>query len=67
MIVRELVVAVFYAFGDGLRPFLVSIGAIALNAILDWFFVHRLHIGVQGLVSYFTYFLAVNVVGNIHA
>uniref|UniRef100_A0A3Q7FBS2 Lipid II flippase MurJ n=1 Tax=Solanum lycopersicum TaxID=4081 RepID=A0A3Q7FBS2_SOLLC len=49
LIVRELVVAVFYAFGDGLRPFLVSIGAIALNAILDWFFVHRLHIGVQGL------------------
>uniref|UniRef100_M1AY97 Virulence factor MVIN n=1 Tax=Solanum tuberosum TaxID=4113 RepID=M1AY97_SOLTU len=53
LIVRELVVAVFYAFGDGLRPFLVSIGAIALNAILDWFFVHRLHIGVQGLINIF--------------
>ncbi|KAK4346258.1 hypothetical protein RND71_032597 [Anisodus tanguticus] len=52
LIVRELIVSVFYAFGDGLRPFPVSIGAIVLNAFSDWFLVHRLHIGAQGLVSY---------------
>ncbi|XP_049383832.1 uncharacterized protein LOC125848077 [Solanum stenotomum] len=66
LIVRELVVAVFYAFGDGLRPFLVSIGAIALNAILDWFFVHRLHIGVQGLALSTSLTAALSLITLIH-
>ncbi|XP_031093626.1 uncharacterized protein LOC115998254 isoform X4 [Ipomoea triloba] len=48
-IVRELLVAVFYSLGDGQRPFLVSISAIALNAILDWFLVCRYFLGGQGL------------------
>lgn len=52
-IVRELLVAVFYSLGDGKRPFLVSISAIALNAILDWFFVCRYFLGGQGLVRFF--------------
>nr|GLL26687.1 uncharacterized protein LOC109158201 isoform X1 [Ipomoea trifida] len=48
-IVRELLVAVFYSLGDGQRPFLVSISAIGLNAILDWFLVCRYFLGGQGL------------------
>nr|GMC91679.1 putative lipid II flippase MurJ [Ipomoea batatas]GMC97353.1 putative lipid II flippase MurJ [Ipomoea batatas] len=48
-IVRELLVAVFYSLGDGQRPFLVSISAIALNAVLDWFLVCRYFLGGQGL------------------
>ncbi|XP_055806558.1 uncharacterized protein LOC129875146 [Solanum dulcamara] len=66
LIVRELLVAVFYAFGDGLRPFLVSIGAIVLNAILDWFFVHRLHIGVQGLALSTSLTAALSLITLIH-
>ncbi|XP_019161626.1 PREDICTED: uncharacterized protein LOC109158201 isoform X3 [Ipomoea nil] len=48
-IVRDLLVAVFYSLGDGQRPVLVSISAIALNAILDWFLVCRYFLGGQGL------------------
>ncbi|GFY87238.1 hypothetical protein Acr_05g0008770 [Actinidia rufa] len=48
-IVKELLVVVFYALGDGRRPFLVSFGAISLNAILDWLFVSRFYFGAQGL------------------
>ncbi|XP_060192520.1 LOW QUALITY PROTEIN: uncharacterized protein LOC132622028 [Lycium barbarum] len=66
LIVRELLVAVFYAFGDGFRPFLVSIGAIALNATLDWFFVHRLHIGVQGLALSTSLTAALSLITLIH-
>ncbi|XP_009799116.1 uncharacterized protein LOC107795440 isoform X2 [Nicotiana tabacum] len=62
LIVRELLVAVFYAFGDGLRPFLVSIGAIALNALLDWFFVYRLNSGVQGLALATSFTAALSLV-----
>lgn len=66
MIVRELLVAVFYAFGDGLRPFLVIIGAIALNAVLDWFFVRRLHVGVLGLALSTSLTAALSLIILIH-
>ena len=48
---RELLVTVFYALEDGQLPFLVSMGTITLNAILDWFFVSKFYLGAQGLVS----------------
>ncbi|KAF9612647.1 hypothetical protein IFM89_003089 [Coptis chinensis] len=48
-IVRELLVMVFYALGDGKQPFLISMGAIALNAFLDWLFVSRFCLGARGL------------------
>ncbi|PSS30350.1 Lipid II flippase [Actinidia chinensis var. chinensis] len=48
-IFKELLVVVFYALGDGRQPFLVSFGAISLNAILDWLFVSRFYFGAQGL------------------
>ncbi|XAR58226.1 hypothetical protein NMG60_11026640 [Bertholletia excelsa] len=48
-IIRELLVMVFYAMGNGKQPFLVSAGAIALNAILDWLFVFKFYLGAQGL------------------
>nr|XP_009626240.1 probable lipid II flippase MurJ isoform X2 [Nicotiana tomentosiformis] len=66
LILRELLVAVFYAFGDGLRPFLVSIGAIALNALLDWFFVYRLNSGVQGLALATSLTAALSLVTLFH-
>ncbi|KAL8529360.1 hypothetical protein ACS0TY_006688 [Phlomoides rotata] len=46
---RDLLVAVFYAFGDGKGPFLVSAGAIAVNAFLDWLSVSKLNLGAEGL------------------
>lgn len=51
----DLLVAVFYALGDGKGPFLVSVGAIALNAILNWLSVTRYHLGARGLVCYHLY------------
>ncbi|XP_010248650.1 PREDICTED: uncharacterized protein LOC104591501 isoform X2 [Nelumbo nucifera] len=48
-IIRELLVAVFYALGDGEQPFLISVSAIILNGFLDWLFVSRFHLGAQGL------------------
>ncbi|KAI3463043.1 hypothetical protein Pfo_019706 [Paulownia fortunei] len=48
-IARDLLVAVFYALGDGKGPFLVSAGAVALNAILDWLSVSRFDLGAKGL------------------
>ncbi|KAI7983709.1 putative lipid II flippase MurJ [Camellia lanceoleosa] len=47
-IVRELLVVVFYALGDAKRPFLVSVGATALNAILDWLFISKFYFGARG-------------------
>ncbi|XP_059644140.1 uncharacterized protein LOC132285920 [Cornus florida] len=60
-IVRELLVAVFYALGDGQRPFLVSLGAITLNAILDWLFVSRFYLGAQGLALSTSFTTALSV------
>ncbi|WKA04333.1 hypothetical protein VitviT2T_022382 [Vitis vinifera] len=48
-IIRELLDAIFYALGDGQQPFLITVCAIALNAILDWLFTSRFHLGAQGL------------------
>ncbi|XP_057791639.1 uncharacterized protein LOC131008678 isoform X2 [Salvia miltiorrhiza] len=48
-IAKDLLVAVFYALGDGNQPFLVSAGAVALNAILDWLSVSRFNLGAKGL------------------
>ncbi|KAF9587524.1 hypothetical protein IFM89_003561 [Coptis chinensis] len=48
-IVRELLVMVFYALGDGKRPFSRRMGAISLNAFLDWLFVSRFCFGARGL------------------
>ncbi|KAF9591481.1 hypothetical protein IFM89_004535 [Coptis chinensis] len=50
-IVRELLVMVFYALGDGKQPFLISMGAISLNAFLDWLFVSVLRLGAGGFGS----------------
>ncbi|XP_058093703.1 uncharacterized protein LOC131239838 isoform X2 [Magnolia sinica] len=49
-IIRELLVVVFYALGDGKSPFLVSVAAILLNAFLDWLFIFQFGLGAQGLV-----------------
>ncbi|OVA20809.1 Flagellin assembly [Macleaya cordata] len=48
-IVREMLVVVFYALGDGQKPFLSSVAAIIFNAFLDWLLVSRFYLGAQGL------------------
>lgn len=65
-IVRELLVVVFYALGDARQPFLVSVGAIALNAILDWVFVSRYYLGAQGLALSTSFTTALTVIILFH-
>ncbi|KAL7135855.1 hypothetical protein ABFS83_11G125700 [Erythranthe nasuta] len=48
-IAKDVLVAAFYALGDGKGPFLVSAGAVALNALLDWLSVSRFNLGAKGL------------------
>ncbi|KAL7094878.1 hypothetical protein ACP275_11G132500 [Erythranthe tilingii] len=48
-ITKDVLVAAFYALGDGKGPFLVSAGAVALNAFLDWLSVSRFNLGAKGL------------------
>jgi putative peptidoglycan lipid II flippase len=47
---RDVIVRVFYAFGDGNTPFRVSIISIFLNAGLDYLCVRVFHLGAAGLV-----------------
>ncbi|KAI8032646.1 putative lipid II flippase MurJ [Camellia lanceoleosa] len=65
-IVRELLVVVFYALGDGKRPFLVSVGATALNAILDWLFISKFYFGAQGLALSTSFTTALSVLILFH-
>ncbi|EYU34745.1 hypothetical protein MIMGU_mgv1a0226552mg, partial [Erythranthe guttata] len=51
-ITKDLLVAAFYALGDGKGPFLVSAGAVALNALLDWLSVSRFNLGAKGLAPF---------------
>lgn len=45
---RDVLVRVFYALGDGQTPFRISLVNIALNAVLDYFFIRWF--GAPGLV-----------------
>ncbi|GMP29396.1 hypothetical protein CsSME_00004520 [Camellia sinensis var. sinensis] len=65
-IVRELLVVVFYALGDGKRPFLVSVGATALNATLDWLFISKFYFGAQGLAISTSFTTALSVLILFH-
>ncbi|KAF5961633.1 hypothetical protein HYC85_002842 [Camellia sinensis] len=65
-IVRELLVVVFYALGDGKRPFLVSVGATALNATLDWLFISKFYFGAQGLALSTSFTTALSVLILFH-
>ncbi|XP_028121155.1 uncharacterized protein LOC114318456 isoform X7 [Camellia sinensis] len=65
-IVRELLVVVFYALGDGKRPFLVSVGATALNATLDWLFISKFYFGAQGLALSTSFTTALSVLVLFH-
>ncbi|KAL3833117.1 hypothetical protein ACJIZ3_007853 [Penstemon smallii] len=65
-IVRDLLVTVFYALGDGKGPFLVSAAAIALNAVLDWLSVSRFNLGAQGLALSTSFTAAISVVLLFH-
>eukprot|EP01018_Ginkgo_biloba_P025226 Gb_04043 [translate_table: standard] len=49
-LVRDLLVRVFYALGDGQLPFQISAAAVVMNAILDWFFLFKMGLGAEGLV-----------------
>ncbi|KAF9612651.1 hypothetical protein IFM89_003093 [Coptis chinensis] len=53
-IVRELLVMVFYALGDGKQPFLISMGAISLNAFLDWLLCPWVRLGTRTALALFT-------------
>ena len=50
-LVREILTQLFYILGDGKTPFCISIGAIAINALLDWVFVRVFSFGPEGLVG----------------
>ncbi|KAK9272512.1 hypothetical protein L1049_002885 [Liquidambar formosana] len=65
-VIRELLVAVFYALGDGQQPFFVSVAAIALNAILDWLFVSSFYLGAKGLALSTSLVTALSVVMLFH-
>ncbi|KAF8399784.1 hypothetical protein HHK36_015654 [Tetracentron sinense] len=65
-IIRELLVMVFYALGDGEQPFLTSVAAIVLNAVLDWLFVSRLCLGAQGLALSTSLVTALSVLVLFH-
>ncbi|KAK9090316.1 hypothetical protein Sjap_023493 [Stephania japonica] len=48
-IIRELLVPVFYAFGDSQLPFFISTLALVSNSFLDWLFISKFCLGAQGL------------------
>lgn len=47
---RDVLVRVFYAFGDGATPLKVSVVNIVLNIVLDYVMVSVLDLGARGLV-----------------
>jgi putative peptidoglycan lipid II flippase len=49
-LIRDVLVRVFYALGDGATPFYTSVAAILTNVLLDWLAVRRFNLGAQGLV-----------------
>eukprot|EP00240_Pyramimonas_obovata_P003137 CAMPEP_0118925418 /NCGR_PEP_ID=MMETSP1169-20130426/3310_1 /TAXON_ID=36882 /ORGANISM="Pyramimonas obovata, Strain CCMP722" /LENGTH=652 /DNA_ID=CAMNT_0006866713 /DNA_START=178 /DNA_END=2136 /DNA_ORIENTATION=- len=49
-LLRDVLVRAFYAQGDGNSPFWVSMAAIGMNALLDWYFITQIGLGAQGLV-----------------
>ena len=48
-IARDLITRVFYGFQDSKTPFLVALVAICVKAVLDWYFVMILKLGVGGI------------------
>jgi putative peptidoglycan lipid II flippase len=46
---RDLITRVFYAYKDSKSPYYVGMAAILLKAILDFYFVMQLHMGVGGI------------------
>lgn len=48
-VARDLITRVFYAFKDSKTPFHVALVAIAVKAVLDWFFVYNTHLGVGAI------------------
>ncbi|XP_042001462.1 probable lipid II flippase MurJ isoform X2 [Salvia splendens] len=65
-LVSTLFLAFFYALGDGKRPFLVSAGAVALNAVLDWLSVSRFNLGAKGLALSTSFTAALSVLILFH-
>ncbi|GAQ85148.1 integral membrane protein MviN [Klebsormidium nitens] len=49
-LIRDVLVRVFYALGDGATPFYTSIAAILANVVLDWLAVRKFDLGAQGLI-----------------
>ncbi|KAK9807750.1 hypothetical protein WJX72_008007 [[Myrmecia] bisecta] len=49
-LMRDVLVRVFQARGNGTPPFIVSTAAIVCNAGLDWYFALHLGMGAPGLV-----------------
>lgn len=47
---RDILIRVFYALGNGVIPFRISVFNIFLNALLDWLLVKVFNIGAPGLV-----------------
>ncbi len=48
-VARDLITRVFYAFKDSKTPFHVALIAIVVKAVLDWFFVYQLKLGVEAI------------------
>jgi putative peptidoglycan lipid II flippase len=46
---RDLITRVFYAYKDSKSPYYVGMAAIVLKALLDYYFVLQLHMGVGGI------------------
>ncbi|MBS1953408.1 MAG: murein biosynthesis integral membrane protein MurJ [Cyanobacteria bacterium SZAS-4] len=46
---RDLITRVFYAYKDSKSPYYVGMAAITLKALLDYYFVMQLHMGVGGI------------------
>lgn len=60
-VARDLITRVFYAFKDSQTPFHVALVAIAVKAILDWYFVYHTNLGVGAISLASTVITMVNL------
>ena len=46
---RDSITRVYYAFNDSKTPFVVAMSSIALKALLNWFLILKLNMGIAGI------------------
>ncbi len=59
---RDSITRVYYAFNDSKTPFIIAMSSIALKAVLNWFLILKLNMGIAGITLSTTFVTLFNAV-----